>query len=87
MSGNITVISGTKNVFLRYLRRLWHINLLEEHGVRKYPFGAKGELTLICKPRNSKDEKPKIVFESNIPVELEVIWGEDKSKSIRVSKT
>ncbi|MBS7299089.1 MAG: hypothetical protein KIG65_08430 [Eubacteriales bacterium] len=55
--------------------------------MRKYPFGAKGELTLICKPRNSKGEKPKIVFESNIPVEIEVIWGEDKSKSIRVSKT
>ena len=68
-------------------RIAWHINLLEEHGVKKYPFGAEGELTLICKPRKSKEEKPNVVFESNIPVELEVIWGEGKSKSFIVSKT
>ncbi len=55
----------------------WHINLTDEHGVKKYPFGIDGELTLVCKKRNNCDEKPDIIFESNIPVTLEVFWGRD----------
>ena len=59
---------------------LWCINLLEKHGIEKYPFGANGELTLICEARKDKKERPKITFTSNIPVELEIIWGEGKEK-------
>jgi len=53
----------------------WDVNLLEKHGIEKYPFGVEGELTLICEARNDVNEKPQITFVSNIPVELEVVWG------------
>ncbi len=59
---------------------LWCVNLTEKHGIEKYPFGVDGELTLICEKRNNINEKPSIVLESNIPVELEIIWGDNEHK-------
>lgn len=59
---------------------LWDINLLEKHGVEQYPFGADGELTLICEARKDVGEKPQITVTSNVPVELEVVWGEKEHK-------
>jgi glycogen debranching enzyme len=59
---------------------IWCVNLIEKHGVTRYPFGVDGELTLICEKRNSISEQPHIIFESNIPVELEVIWGDTNHK-------
>lgn len=59
---------------------LWNIELLDRHGVEKYPFGKNGELTLICESRQSANEKPYIQFESNIPVELEIVWGDTGNK-------
>lgn len=56
----------------------WHINRLEKHGIEKYPFGTDGELTLICEKRNSPQEKPNVTVKSNIPVTVEVIWGDNK---------
>ena len=58
---------------------VWHINLTECHGIEKYPFGTQGELTLICKQRNSEDEKPEVKIESNVPVKVEIIWNKGKS--------
>ncbi len=60
----------------------WHINLLEKHGVEKYPFGIDGELTLICQPRNSEEEKPQVVIESDVPVEVEIIWNKGQNSEI-----
>ncbi len=61
---------------------VWDVTLLERHGIERYPFGADGELTLICESRNDENEKPNIIFESNISMQLEIIWGEeDKKKS------
>lgn len=60
----------------------WHINLLEKHGVEKYPFGIDGELTLICQPRNSEEEKPQVVIESDVPVEVEIIWNKGQNREI-----
>lgn len=65
---------------------VWDINLTEEHGVKRYPFGVDGEMTLICKERKSPDDKPEIVLESNIPVTLEVIWGKNEKKTITIEK-
>ena len=56
----------------------WHINRLEKHGVEKYPFGTEGELTLICEKRNSPEEKPNVTVKSNVPVTVEIIWGNNK---------
>lgn len=61
-------------------RVTWHVELTERHGVEKYPFGSKGELTLICEERDNADQKPHITFNSNIPVELEVVWGSEGNK-------
>lgn len=58
----------------------WHVSLLEEHGIDKYPFGTEGELTLMCRSRNSPDEMPCITVKSNIPVTLTVIWGSENNK-------
>ena len=57
----------------------WHINLLEKHGIEKYPFGTEGELTLICEARSSESEKPQVTIKSNIPVEVEILWNKGEN--------
>ena len=59
---------------------VWHIDLTERHGVKKYPFGRKGEITLICEARSSKEEKPQVTVKADFPVTVEVIWGEKENK-------
>jgi hypothetical protein len=66
---------------------LWCIERTEKHGVEKYPFGTDGELTLICQARRDVNEKPNILFESNVPVELEIFWGDSEHRqSMTLSK-
>jgi len=65
-------------------RILWDVELLEKHGVEKYPFGKNGELTLVCEARSNACEMPRIRLESNVPVEVEVIWGESGKKQSMV---
>ncbi|NLG27797.1 MAG: glycoside hydrolase [Chloroflexi bacterium] len=55
-------------------RLLWDVRLLEEHGVRQYPYGADGLLDLHCAGRSSQDEEPVITASGNVPVELVVRW-------------
>lgn len=65
----------------------WDIRLLQKFGVKKYPFGTDGELTLVCEARKSQNEKPQIFFESNVSLELEVIWGDEEHKqSMKLEK-
>ncbi len=63
---------------------VWDINLLERHGVQRYPFGKDGELTLICEGRNDADETPVITASSNVPVTLEIRWGKADSKKTMI---
>jgi hypothetical protein len=56
----------------------WYINRLEKHGIEKYPFGTDGELTLICEKRSSVSDKPVVTIKSNVPVTIEIIWGDNK---------
>lgn len=65
---------------------VWDVNLTEKHGIEKYPFGVEGELTLLCEARKDLNEKPQITLKSNVPVELEVIWGEEGNKQSFVMK-
>ena len=60
----------------------WHLNLLEKHGVEKYPFGIDGELTLLCEERSSEEEKPQVTIKSNISVEVEIVWNEGKNSEV-----
>ncbi|WP_308637255.1 MGH1-like glycoside hydrolase domain-containing protein [Paenibacillus silvisoli] len=59
---------------------IWHVNVLEEHGVSQYPFGANGLLDLKCAARASAGERPSIEVKSNAALELVVIWqgGEER---------
>ncbi len=52
----------------------WHARLVEEHGVRRYPFGSNGILDLKCNHRISEEERPSIEIHSNVPITLKVIW-------------
>ena len=63
-------------------RIVWNVELLERHGIEKYPFGADGELTLICEARSDSSEEPKITAKSNVPVTLEVVWDDGKKKTL-----
>lgn len=56
----------------------WYVNRLERHGVEKYPFGVNGELTLLCDARENIADEPQITVKSNIPVTVEIIWGDNK---------
>jgi hypothetical protein len=55
-------------------RLTWHVRLMEEHGVRRYPFGSTGLLELRCQSRNSKLDRPTIEIHSNVQFTLELIW-------------
>ena len=66
---------------------LWCIELTEKHGVEKYPFGTDGELTLVCEARANVSEKPNVTFKSNVPVELEIVWGEKGNKQSMTLKS
>jgi glycogen debranching enzyme len=66
---------------------VWDVTLLEKHGIEQYPFKTEGELTLICDERKSQDEKPVVTFKSNVPLELEIIWGEDENKQSYILKS
>ncbi len=59
----------------------WHVNLLERHGIEKYPFGTEGTLTLMCEARESRNDIPKITVDTNVPVTVEVIYGEKGNKN------
>lgn len=58
----------------------WDLRLTEPHGIENYPFGKDGVVTLRCEGWDNGS--PKITFESNIPITLEVTWG-DGRKIIR----
>ncbi|HEV8246245.1 MAG TPA: hypothetical protein VGP93_10780, partial [Polyangiaceae bacterium] len=55
-------------------RLVWDIRLLEEHGVRRYPFAVQGLLDLKCRSRASREDKPDIEISSNVGFELDLRW-------------
>ena len=69
-----------------YSRReiVWRVKQTERHGVRRYPFGPDGVLTLLCEPRGSSREEPRILAESNRPVRLRILW-DGGEKEIRLN--
>ena len=54
---------------------VWDVRLLEEHGVKQYPFGTDGVLDLYCACRNSGEAEPQITVKSNVPVSILVHWA------------
>ncbi len=54
---------------------VWDVRLLDEHGVKSYPFGAQGVLDLRCAARETATEKPLIEVRTHHPVRLVVRWA------------
>ena len=61
----------------------WDLRLTEAHGIKNYPFGKDGVATLYCEKRENPMEAPKITFESNLPVTLEITWGDGQKIVIK----
>ncbi|MEO7048281.1 MAG: trehalase family glycosidase [Ferruginibacter sp.] len=52
----------------------WDIRLTDEHGVKQYPFGKEGVVTLHCAKRNRETEEPLVTIHSNVPFQLKIAW-------------
>ena len=52
----------------------WNVNLLEEHGIDRYPIGPDGMLSFKCLARKSAGEKPSVEINSNIELTLKLSW-------------
>jgi glycogen debranching enzyme len=61
----------------------WDVRLTEGFSVKRYPFGVNGQLDLACAARGSVAEEPQVTIQSNIPVDVEILW-EGGSKRMRV---
>lgn len=81
----IEYILGIKSDYSKK-KIIWDIDKTETHGIYKYPFGPEGTVSLKVSKRNSQEEEPKVVVESNIDFELEIFWGKDKTKAIVINK-
>ncbi len=60
------------------------MNLIEENGIERYPFGPDGLIFCKSNARRSVNDEPKISIDSNISCELLVHYG-DKTKIIQVT--
>jgi hypothetical protein len=64
-------------------RLLWDVRLLENHGIRGYPFGGDGVLDLSCAARSTAAEEPEIQASSTVPLELKIRWsGGEKTVAV-----
>lgn len=50
------------------------VNLMDEYGVRKYPFGKDGLLDISCQKRKKVTDKPSLTIQSNIPLKVILKW-------------
>lgn len=54
----------------------WDLNLLEENGIERYPFGPDGNITLKAAHRKNINEAPQLTVDSNVPFTLKVRYGD-----------
>lgn len=62
---------------------IWDMNLTEQNGIERYPFGPDGSISLKAESRRSANDKPKIEVDSNVAFELKVLYG-DKEEIFQV---
>lgn len=65
---------------------IWDITQTEAHGIERYPFGPDGLVTLKVNKRNSQEDIPSVAIETNVPFELTLYWGKDKSKKVSIKE-
>ncbi|HPG39746.1 MAG TPA: trehalase family glycosidase [bacterium] len=85
-------LSGTA-IFLEYILGIradvpnntltWDVRLLDDHGIKQYPFGVSGLVDLHCQKRKQATVEPVINVTANVPFTLHVIWQEG-SKIIEI---
>ncbi len=63
---------------------VWDVRLLDEHGVKNYPFGRDGVVNLLCGKRKQQTEVPVTEITSNVPLRIKLIW-EGGEKTILVN--
>lgn len=62
----------------RERRLVWHVRLLDAHGVEGYPFGLDEALDLRCEARGDASERPRVTVRAvhvREPVTVEVRWA------------
>lgn len=70
------LIEGIFGINVDYPKKTvtWDVNLLEEHGIDRYPIGPDGMLSFKCLARKSAGEKPSIEINSNTDLTLKLSW-------------
>jgi len=51
------------------------VNLLDEYGIKNYPFGENGMIDIHVHNRISKTQKPKVTITSNISLKVMLKWN------------
>ena len=59
----------------------WRVNRTERHGIMQYPLG-NATIDLICEARSDANEEPNVRIVSDVPVTVDIIWG-DRKKTIQ----
>ena len=54
------------------------VNLLDAYGIDKYPYGQEGLISFKVQKRNSKEEKPKVTIQTNVPFKVILLWSNKK---------
>lgn len=52
----------------------WDIRMLDEFGVKKYPFKESGLIDFWCAKRKKTTDQPKVKIKSNVAFDLKLIW-------------
>jgi hypothetical protein len=58
----------------------WNINLTDDNGIDKYPFGKDGLVSLNCQKRNSSQDIPLFEAKSTVPLKLVVTCNSEIRK-------
>jgi hypothetical protein len=53
----------------------WHVDLLDEHGVRRYPIAGGDQADLWCPARQHAGERPRVQVRSSVPVRVLLHWA------------
>jgi hypothetical protein len=81
----IEYVLGIRSDFSEH-KIIWDITQKEVHGMERYPFGPNGLVSLKVNKRNSPEDTPVVTIDSNVPFELTLYWGKDKSKTVSVKE-
>lgn len=59
------------------------INLTDEYGIDRYPYGTDGLVSVRVKARSSVEQEPQVEINSNVTFELTIHWG-NKQKTVAI---